>query len=295
MAESWWAATFRPPTFSELAYWTLVIAPQIFLLHFASRVRRLSRVLLSQGEGIFLEELPEDVRREWERITTRVMFREFGRLFTNAIGLSISLGFVILVQLLLVLVMILAIPPIGFLRSFARSVQDSVSATVGDSYTFVRSPLSQAAIFERVATDLNWLASRRKKVAIVAHSQGAAVTYLLFKHWDWLEQSRGTPRRPTHNINEVAPTNLVSVITFGSGIRKLWYLKEGPKVIGAIAAWIALAASLVLWGIIFSSIVLINGSVSLGGFLKWPPLSRQFPPKIRYKKSVVETQIIRCG
>jgi hypothetical protein len=40
LAESWWAESFPPPTFSDLALWGLRIVPWIVGSHFASQVKR---------------------------------------------------------------------------------------------------------------------------------------------------------------------------------------------------------------------------------------------------------------
>ena len=70
----------------------------------------------------------------------------------------------------------LALLPIAALRTFASAVQRLLTATLGDSYVLVTSPVRTAAILSGLRRDLEWLAPQCDKIAIVAHSQGAALT-----------------------------------------------------------------------------------------------------------------------
>jgi uncharacterized membrane protein len=110
------------------------------------------------------------------------------------------------------------LPRIG---SRARAIQTALAASVGDSYVWQRSPVRRAALISQVEADLTWLSSRCNRVAIVAHSQGTAITYELLAR-----------RQP--------PDNLVLFVTYGTAIRLLNQaqreIQADPKVSPEISA-----------------------------------------------------------
>jgi hypothetical protein len=117
----------------------------------------------------------------------------------------------ILMQTMLLAVMIFGLLPISFLRSLAGHVQKTFAAVLGDSYLFVASPISASAAVTQVKNDLEWLAERCDQVVILAHSQGAAVAYRAIDEWSW--EGR-------------VPKKLKQLITYGSGLRKLFELQQ---------------------------------------------------------------------
>jgi hypothetical protein len=83
-----------------------------------------------------------------------------------------------------------------------------LSAILGDSYVLAHCPVAFAAMRTRVARDLSWLQDRCDRVAVVGHSQGAAIAHQVL-------QERGD-----------RPGNLRAFITLGQGISKLHLLQE---------------------------------------------------------------------
>ena len=125
----------------------------------------------------------------------------------------------VVLQILLLAVTFIALAPIDFLRSLAVRVQKTVAGVLGDSYLFVESPICASATVTQVKEDFEWLAKRCDQVVILAHSQGAAVTYRAIVEWLWEGK---------------IPTKLKVLITYGSGLRKLLglqqvYLDKSPK------------------------------------------------------------------
>jgi hypothetical protein len=118
------------------------------------------------------------------------------------VTLAVAVGFIL--ELLLIVIAVLAIVP-GVTRSLAGWVQRKVSGTLGDSQLFLTSPITRVAIDTRVKKDLEWLTARSDQVIVLAHSQGAAVSY------DVIEQQFWGGRRPQKPH---------ALVTYGSGLRK---------------------------------------------------------------------------
>jgi hypothetical protein len=101
-----------------------------------------------------------------------------------------------------------------------RWVAVRISAVLGDSYMLAHCPVQFAAMRTQVAGDLRWLQDRCERVAIVAHSQGAAIAHRVLKD-------------DAHHRDKVR-----AFITMGQGISKLhllWRMDWDPQVYRA--AW----------------------------------------------------------
>lgn len=84
-----------------------------------------------------------------------------------------------------------------------------VSAVLGDSYMLAHCPVQLAAMRTKVAGDLRWLQDRCEKVAVVAHSQGAAIAHRVLK-----------------DGSRYCAEDLRAFITLGQGISKLHMLQH---------------------------------------------------------------------
>ena len=184
IVESWWAEAFHPPTFRELAFWGFGVLPWVVVAHFRTRFERAWRDARWRSGGVEVLRAVGWVRR---------VLGELVRL-TLATLLSPLLAITVLGMLLLAAI------PIRSLRSAAASLQRLLSRTLGDSYVLLGSPSRAAAIVTCVADDLAAMGDC-PRLAVVAHSQGAAVAYRA------LRRSR--------------LSNLRTFITFGSGQAKL--------------------------------------------------------------------------
>jgi hypothetical protein len=172
LAESWWAGEFRRPPFTKLAGWLLTVGPWAIISH-ASRW------------------LPDAPRAQLPYQALKVV-------------LSIPLSW--LMQIVVVLLAVLAWLPIPGLRRAISGLLLRLTGTLGDSYVLLESPVQKTAAIRSVQRDVAWLAERCDTVAVVAHSQGAAIARLA------LAESRH-PR-------------VCLLVTFGSGVSKLTELES---------------------------------------------------------------------
>ena len=245
LAESWWAESLRAPDLGELARWVFTRAPWGVLLHFGARIGRAWHLLTARPAAIW--KLPHkyilhpDVRRGWKELLT------FSALLPVAVGVQAIL------QCLLLLLLLLSALPIPALRSPIRFMQKKLGEFVGDSYIFLVSPIQEASAVCQVQRDLAWLAHHCKRVAIVAHSQGAAITYRA------LEGLR---------LQKSWPDELDLFISFGSGIRKLFGLKHAGErsVIWSTVGWTTLAIAVAFWGAVIA-LAVAAGDASSGVYV----------------------------
>lgn len=148
LAESWWAETILPPTYSDLLRWSLVVVPWTIGSHFHARLLRTRQ--------------DRPLQRLWHLLT--------------------MLAALLLMPLLLAalaLVLLLALIPWAPVRAVAAAVQRALANTIGDSFILLQNGIQRAAILARVRRDLRWLAGRCHQTVIIAHSQGAAVAHLV--------------------------------------------------------------------------------------------------------------------
>jgi hypothetical protein len=167
LAESWWADEFRRPPFMKLAGWLLTIGPWAILSH-ASR---------------WLRDAPKAQRPyQWLKIVL-------------AVPLSM------LLQIVVAVLAVLAWLPIPVLQRTISGFLLAITGTLGDSYVLLENPVQKAAAIGALQANVAWLADRCETVAVVAHSQGAAIARLMLAD---------------------APHPKVSLlVTFGSGVAKL--------------------------------------------------------------------------
>jgi hypothetical protein len=121
-----------------------------------------------------------------------------------------------LALLVLLLVSVLGLPGvtrIPVVGSWAANVTRTLLETVGDSRAFVQNEIDAVQMTKTVRSDLDILAARCRKVAVVAHSQGAAVAHAALRQ----REDEGK-----------APVDLL--LTFGSGLRKLHELSAPERV-----------------------------------------------------------------
>ncbi len=224
IAESWWAESFIPPTFNELANWGFKIVPWTIFFHFHHR--------FSEATGRFSAAFKAQPRqmRQLLSASQAVVWELFW------VVLSILYAPVLLAALAIIL--LLGMIPVPQVRSFVGKLQRGLALTVGDSYSLLAPRVAAASIYGRVNRDLDWLLRHAENVAVVAHSQGAAVAY------------RVVSRRQSEQCK--------LFVTFGAGIRKLVQIRQlsGPGT----GRWVV-NASLAL---IASTIALYIANTTLG-------------------------------
>jgi hypothetical protein len=267
IAESYWADCFPQPSYRQFVRWTLTVIPVAVLQHLTAQfrpeldIRKATRSLNQSGFmsiGTFFRLVPHEVPRLRKELLDDPGER-FSGLWLRALSRSYSSWFILpallvgglALQLLLILLLIPAALPFSSIRSFARWIQMTLSATIGDSYLFVTSPIAESAIVSKVQRDIEWLARRCDQTVVVAHSQGAAVAYGAIEQWSWRNR---------------VPDQLKLLITYGSGIRKLFELRTAlrrtawsRRKLATFFAFVAMAASALMAGLV---VMLFVGTIS---------------------------------
>lgn len=269
LAESYWADCFPPPTYGQFVRWTLTVIPVAILQHLSAQFRpqldigKETRRAAASGRmpfRAFLRLVPHELPRLREQLLdlpderfTGLRWRALLRSYSSWLVLPGVLVAGLAMQLLLILMLIPAALPIASVRSFARWIQLVLSATIGDSYLFVSSPVTESAIVSKVQRDIEWIAKRCDQVVVVAHSQGAAVAYEAIEQWTWRNR---------------LPEKLKLLITFGSGLQKLFELKSiqrgtawsrPPRSTFISTVMAVTASALIAWLVV----LLFFGTVSL--------------------------------
>src|SRR6185503_7219219 len=80
--------------------------------------------------------------------------------------------------------------PTGLLRSLIQTVQAILSQWAGDLFLVMNSPIQRSAMVNKVKKDLKWMKRECSQIVIVAHSQGAAISYQVLQE-DHSSQIKG--------------------------------------------------------------------------------------------------------
>ena len=213
VAESHWADSFPQPDIQTVSQWLLIAIPWVCVTHAYRRVQsRLNRLKTSRLNHAILIKLSDFF-----------LSTIYGIVF-------LLLGGVL--QLTVLLLMVLGGLPIPYINTYIRNAQRIISSIIGDSFIFSSHPLSLSAIVSKVHRDIAWLEKRCKQVVIIAHSQGAGVTYkALRKH---------------------IPSKLKRWITFGSGLLKLEELTKARDHIYRFNSLSILVNVMILVGLFFT-------------------------------------------
>lgn len=190
LAESSWADVSALPRFVDLAHWIWKVSTCLLVLQFVIPMRR--HWLQSGPDG------PNPAP----------LYRRVGVVLCYLVLMGLAAVLSVLLSLVLFAVAITALLPIPRIDQAVRWVMVKLSAVLGDSYVLAHCPVAFAATRSRVARDLGWLQDRCNRVAVVGHSQGAAIAHQVL-------QERGD-----------RPGNLRAFITLGQGISKLHLLQE---------------------------------------------------------------------
>src|SRR5450631_954732 len=232
MAEAWWAKKFTTPTFADIVSFSFEILPWTLIAHFDRRFRRIGFALYVAFDGV----------RHWSRLPALLW-----RWLVEGTKVTLMLALSPLLLAAISSLVLLGAVPITPVRNFAGWVQRGLAATAGDSFVFMRQPITGAAICQGVTSDLEWLAARCKKVVVIAHSQGAAIVHRVL---------RGPVTAPCDRL-----------VTFGSGLSKLAEMERTSVPHGREVLWIATlgssiaAASLVLHGVSMWPAVPVSASI----------------------------------
>ena len=190
LAESSWAEVSAPPRFVDLAHWIWKVSTCLLVLQFVIPMHRHWR----QPKTDAADQAP------W--------YLRLGVALGYLILMGLAAVLSVLLSLVLFAVAIAALLPIPRIDLAVRWVVVKLSAVLGDSYVLAHCPVEFAAMRSQVARDLGWLQDRCDKIAVVGHSQGAAIAHQVLQEGGY------------------RPGSLRAFITLGQGISKLHLLQK---------------------------------------------------------------------
>jgi hypothetical protein len=200
LAESWWPALFTAPRFLELARWIWKVSTCLLVMQFVIPMRR----HLSQAKA------KKDSKNPDHSILWHSRLTHVAAALCYLVLMSIAGMLSVLVSLLLLALAVAAKLPIPQIDRAVRWTIVKISSTLGDIYVLAHCPVQYAAMRTKVAQDLRLLQRRCERVAVVAHSQGAAIAHQVLKDNDYGKDSG----------------DLRAFITSGQGISKMHLLQR---------------------------------------------------------------------
>jgi hypothetical protein len=217
LAESSWAEESAVPRFVDLAHWFWKVSTCLLVLQFVIPIHRHWNQTKKDSE----ERAPLPLR--------------LGVVVGYLILMGLAAIFSVLLSLVLFAVAVAALLPIPRIDLAVRWLVVKLSAVLGDTYVLAHCPVEFAAMRSRVARDLGWLRARCDKVAVVGHSQGAAIAHQVLQdgYWPGKVLPEGGSR----------PGSLRAFITLGQGISKLHLLQAmdwnpGVRKAALLSRWL---------------------------------------------------------
>ena len=223
LSEGWWADAFPAPSYRELVSWSVRALPWSIATHVAERYW-------------------ESSSGHWDRARMVALANALGQLLVALALAPVSIG-------LLGLALLLGLLPIPKIRTAILAAQSTLTATVGDSFAFVESPLRAALIRTCILGGLKRVKKRCAHTVIVAHSQGAAVVLdalggMIFEQDEETEASAASGVVPDALVTFGAGTNqLASQKVLSAGLPMTFGTNP---VLGAVGALLG-AVGILLW------------------------------------------------
>jgi hypothetical protein len=234
-AESWWSPQTLAPRVSPFLLWLITRGPWILLLHLSQSVGLDFKAMLTEMMA------PPVPRPRIPRL--EIGWKQLKFLFVTALWLPLSL----LVIALWGVISLIALVPIGYVRKRVYDLLLAITGVVGDSYVLINDPIQRVAFANTARQALLWLHQQGcRKIAVVAHSQGAAVARDL--------------------LLERGATEVDLFVTFGPGIAKLDALAYQERRAPQHFLWCGAAAPLTLLAVL--SFLRLSAS-SQTGFALW--------------------------
>lgn len=164
-AESWWSPQTLTPRVSPFLLWLITRGPWVLLLH------------LSQSLCVdFLRMSRQMTRQNPASRAFRAQMSLYGELLRFALATTAWLLVSLLLITLWCVVSLIALVPVGYVRKRVYDLLQALTGVIGDSYVLINDPIQRAAFGTATRRALAWLRAQGcRKVAVVAHSQGAAV------------------------------------------------------------------------------------------------------------------------
>lgn len=191
-AEAHWAKVYDPPSFGEVTNWGVHFGPRLVGWYALEMPRALSHLANRLGRG-----------QTW---STRAAI-QFLAVEMRRFAVLAFIGFVLLLWLLVLSLTVLSFIP--KLRDVVLSLQLTLANYLGDCHTLAESPMSYDAMSTTVERTIDWVSERTDVVAVVAHSQGAAVIHRAL-------------------MKDKSP-DVELVVTFGGGIKPLLGQRDHVK------------------------------------------------------------------
>jgi hypothetical protein len=253
LREGLWAAAFPAPSYRELVSWSVKALPWSIVTHFGERYWQSAGRATRSWQALKPASISL-LKRPWDRARMVALARAIRHLIVALVPrveavllLIVALALTPLFITVLGLTLLLGLVPIPQIRTLVLAVQSTLTATVGDSFAFVESPIRAALIRECIFDGLKRLKPLCVHTVVVAHSQGAAV---VLDALGALEPSN--EKREVEAAWRLVPDAL---ITFGAGTNQLASQKvladrlpkmKANPVLGAVGAILGVAA-LSLW------------------------------------------------
>jgi hypothetical protein len=235
LAEGWWAAEVSPPTFKAFNRWVLPLLPWLAAEYAIAAARPPGP---QPDEAAVGRKVADGEAEPTMRTRSRNRFEKRLESLSLA-GLLWLLSPVLAVLAMLGCVLLAVVQRVPVIGKRVSAITATVVKGVGDAYLFSYDGLARAAMVQRIRRNLEWLNNdgrRCRKVAIVAHSQGAALCH------DLLRSGALRPHDPVELF-----------VTVGSGVRRLNVFRElhedaKLRSLGwaSIAGLVALVAGLLL-------------------------------------------------
>jgi ABC-type multidrug transport system fused ATPase/permease subunit len=212
-AESWWSPQVIEPNTGRFMNWLVTRGSWIMLLHWQERMgpstEAARQTLQALGHSKGLNGLGPMTQLCWYLAQAMLVVAVW--MFTNVVLL-----------LLWLLVAATTIVPIGAWQRRVHVAVLELTGVLGDSYVLLRDPMQGAAFETATKKSLDWLCARCDLVAIVAHSQGAAVCHGLL-------------------VRQFTP-KVDLFVTVGAGIAKLEALRHQELKDASVFKYCLLAA-----------------------------------------------------
>jgi hypothetical protein len=214
VAESCWASIFDVPEFLGLARWIWKVSTCLLVLQFVIPMRRHWQLA---GYGKPAAEPGRSWESEDRSDRSRVPHLAIAGCYVVLMGAAAMLSVVL--SLILLALAVADKLPIPRIDGAVRWTVTRISCLLGDSYMLAHCPVQYAAMRTQVARDLHWLRSRCDGMAVVAHSQGAAVAHQVLR--EMADQGKMTDPG-----DDDRPGELRAFITLGQGISKFLLLRN---------------------------------------------------------------------
>lgn len=172
-AEGHWGAQVHEPKLRTFLAWLVTRGPWMVLLHLQQCVLRRPWFRRRTALGRLVHGLDRAVAQASLESQWKSLVIAFKALVVLLLWNALSL----LLVALWLCVSLLALVPIGRLRSAVLSLMQRVARVVGDSYVLVADPMQRAALATAVINAMRWMRPQCERMMLVAHSQGAAVAH----------------------------------------------------------------------------------------------------------------------